>query len=159
MSLRRVNRIALDGTTVSILIGINKLRVTKQSYGDSLTIATGSALGSQELDYQTAGSYKIDNPKFTVEALDYREYLEKLPSNGFGNLNSTAIILYEHPDLGSTFDMMSGFRFLSGAVSAEAGEKIIEHEIGCSALQIFWGDKGKTLNYVKGRPRARGTFF
>jgi hypothetical protein len=159
MSLRRVNRIALDGTTVSIVIATNKLRCSKQGYGDSLTIAKGSRLGSQEQDYQTSGSYKTDDISFTVEALDYREYLDTLPSNGFGNKITVATILYEHPDLGSTFDVLDGFRFLSGAMSAEAGEKMLEHEIKASCMQIYWGDKGKTLNYVKGRLRASGTSF
>lgn len=159
MSLRRVNRLAFDGTNVSIIVGVNIIRCTKMSYGDSLTIAKGSALGSQEQDYQTSGSYKTDDCSFTVEAIDYRELADKLPANGYGNQGYNAIILYEHPAMGSVSDLLTGFRFLSNAVSAEAGEKMIEQEIKASCMQIFWGARGATLNYIKGKPRANATQF
>jgi len=159
MSLRRVNRLAFDGTNVSIIVGTNVLRCTKQSYGDSLTIAKGSALGSQAQDYQTSGSYKTDDCSFTVEAIDYREFTDRLPANGFGNQILNAVILYEHPAMGSVSDMLEGFRLLTNAVSTEAGEKMIEHEIKASCMQIYWGARGATLNFVKGKPRALGTFF
>jgi len=159
MSLKRVNKLALDGTTMSIVIGTAVLRCTKASYGDSLTIEKGSALGSQEYDYQTSGSYKTDDFAATVEAIDYREFLLRLPSNGFGNQALNAIILYEHPAMGSDSDLLAGFRLLTNAVSVEAGEKMVAHEIKGSTTQIYWGSRGATLNYVKGKPRAAGLFF
>ena len=159
MSLRRVNKLALDGTTVSIIVGTNVLRCTKQGYGDSLTIAKGSALGSQEQDYQTSGSYKTDDCSFTVEAIEYREFIGRLPVNGFGNVSLSAIILYEHPQMGNDHDLLAGFRLLTNAVSVEAGEKMIEQEIKASCMQIYWTERQATLNYVKGKPRAQGTFF
>lgn len=159
MSLRRVNKLALDGTNVSLVIGTSVLRVTKQSYGDSLTIAKGSALGSQEQDYQTSGSYKTDDCSYTVESIDYRNFLSTLPANGFGNKIFSAVILYEHPAMGSDSDLLDGFRFLTNAVSVEAGEKMIEQEIKASCMQIYWGERRATLNFVKGKPRAQGIFF
>jgi hypothetical protein len=159
MSLRRVNRAALDGTNVSILVSIYRLKCSKFSYGDSLTISKGSRLGSQEQDYQTSGSYKADDPAFTVEAVDYREFLDLLAVNGFGNRVVPAIVLYEHPDMGRVSDLLDGTRFLTGAISGESGEKMLEHEIKCSTMQVYWGDQRKTLNYITGKPRARGTIF
>ncbi len=159
MSLRRVNRAALDGTNVSILVGINQLRCSKFSYGDSLTISKGSRLGSQQQDYETSGSYKTDDPAFTVEAADYRIFMDGLAVNGYGNRSVPVIVLYEHPDLGRVSDLLDGFRFLTNATSGESGEKMLEQEVKCSCMQIYWGDQRKTLNYITGKPRARGTLF
>ncbi len=159
MSLRRVNRIALDGTNVTITVGTFVLKCSKQSYGDSLTTSKGSNLGSQMQDFQTSGSYKTDDPSFTVYAHEYREMMDGFPANGFGNTYVPVTVTYSHPELGSVSDLLENFRFLTQAVSAEAGEKMIEHEVKGSVLQIYWGDKRKTINYVPGKARARGTIF
>ncbi len=159
MSLRRVNRIALDGTNVTLTVGTHVLRCSKQGYGDSLTTSKGSNLGSQMQDFQTSGSYKTDDPSFTLYACEYRELMDGFPSNGFGNIYVPVTVTYSHPELGSDSDLLDGFRFLTNAVSAESGEKMIEHEVKGSVMQIYWGYKRKTINYVPGKPRARGTIF
>lgn len=157
--IRRVNRIALDGTTVTLTVGTHVLKCSKQSYGDSLTTSMVSNLGSQKQDGQTPGSYKTDQPSFTLFAAEYRELLDGFPSNGFGNYFVPVVVTYSHPDLGSTSDLLENFRFLTQSTSAEAGEKAIEQEVKGSCMQIYWGEKRKTLNYIPGKPRARGTIF
>ena len=159
MSFKRVNRAALDGTTVSVIVGASQFRCTKIGYGDSLTIAKGTRLGSQQQDFQTLGSYKTDDISFTMEAVDYREMIDAHAVNGFGNLIGMAIVQYSHPDIGSVSDMIEGFRLLTSAASAEGGEKMLEIEVKASCMQIYWGDRRATLNYVPSRARAKGTFF
>ena len=149
MTIQRVQRLALDGSTVTISFGRHEVRCTKISYGDKLEKSTLSNMGSQEIDAATLGTYKVDDCKASIEAIEFRTVLYPLlQANGFGNERINVVINYGHPDIGYDSDMLGFCTFIAPAASASNDNKPAEVEITLQPLQVYWGSERKTINRV-----------
>src|SRR4051812_47620142 len=101
MTIHRVNRIAVDGTTVYVTFGRHQLALTKASYGDKITTATISEMGVQDISARSPGTYETDPVKTTMESVRYHaEFAPLLQNDGFGNEKIPIVIGTVHPDLG-----------------------------------------------------------
>lgn len=149
MTIQRVQRLALDGSTVTITFGRHEVRCTKVSYGDKLEKSTLSNMGSQEIDAATLGTYKVDDAKVSIEAIEFRTVLYPiLQSNGFGNERINVVVTYGHPDIGYDSDMLGWCSFIAPAASMANDNKPAEVEITLQPLQVYWGSERKTINRV-----------
>lgn len=145
--MNRVNRIALDGSTVTASIGRHEIRLEKASYGDKLEIGTFTGMGSQQIEARTPGSYKVDDLKLSVEAIEFRTKLYPLlQQDGFGGEGVSVTISFSHPDAGDDSDMCAFCRITSTALSIANDNKAQVVEVTLNPIQIYWGSERKTIN-------------
>lgn len=148
MAITRVNRIALDGTTLTIAFGRVTIACTKASYGDGLTTGTLSSMGSQSVDARTRGTYKTEQATVSMDSVVFRaELMPLMAADGFGNEVLPAIIVaYQHPDLGFDSDALGEARFVGLAAAVENSEKAFEVEFKIDFNQLYWTNERKTVN-------------
>ncbi len=147
MTMRRVNRNALDGTSIVLMFGRLYIPCLKASYGDKIEPENLTFMGSQQIDAQTTGIYSTDDAKVTMESTVFRaELLPQFQQNGFGNERLSIIFSYSHPDLGDDSDFIDGARFTNIAAAVENSAKAFEVELTIKFTQCYWGDDRKTIN-------------
>jgi hypothetical protein len=147
MAITRTNRVALDGTTVTVTFGRQIVRLLAQSYSDSLETESGSHMGSQAIDYRTPGIYKTEQVSLKVESAEFREFILPLfQFDGFGNEKFPIVVGYSHPDIGYDSDMLDLCRVVNMAQATENSAKAFETELKLTTDQIYWGEERKTIN-------------
>lgn len=160
MAIRRVNRIALDGSTVTIAFGRYVIPVLKMSYGDKLETGTLSNMGEQSIAARTPGTYSTIDPKVSIEAVVFRAQLYPLlGKNGFGSDQFPMTVNYGHPALGSDSDLLDGVRIVAPAFDTENSNKAFEIEFGLVFDQLYLGSARKTLNIVNPTIAIGGSAF
>lgn len=149
MSIQRVDRIATDGTTVSITIGRHTVAALKAAYGDKLETATISEMGSQQIDARTPGSYSTEELTISFEYVTFHaEVAPLLQTDGFGNEKVPVVISESHPDLGDDSDLCDGCRFVSQKDSVENTNAARVVETTWTVDQVYWTDARKTRNQL-----------
>lgn len=149
MTMRHVDRIALDGTTVSLTFGRQEIKALKASYGDKIETAVLTEMGSQQIDYRTMGSYSTEEGKLTFEATTFRAiFAPLLQVDGFGNAPIPIVIGFTHPTLGDDSDLLMGARFVGLTQALENSNKALEVEVSIVYNQIFWTDNRLTINQL-----------
>lgn len=147
MAIRRVKRIALSGTDLTITIGKTTIPLTKISYGDKLETGTLNHMGAQEISARTRGTYSTDEVKIGIDAVVYRaELYPLLAKDGYGNAVQPVVVTYAHPDLGSDTDLLEDMRITAPAFSPDNSNKAQEVEITGVFNQLKIGNERKTLN-------------
>ncbi len=148
MAINRVNRIALDGTTLTIAFGRAVIACTKASYGDGIETTTLSSMGSQSIDARTPGTYKVEDAKVSMDSVIFREEMMPLMAvDGFGNEILPAIIVaYQQADLGFDSDALGEARFIGLTAAVENSNKAFEVEFGIVFNQLYWTNDRKTIN-------------
>lgn len=147
MTMRRVNRNALDGTNIVLMFGRLQIPCLKASYGDKIEPENLTFMGTQEISAQTTGTYSTEDAKVTMESTVFRaDFLPNLQQNGYGNERLSMIFSYSHPDLGDDSDFIDGARFTNIAVAVENSAKAFEIEIGIKFTQLYMGDARITIN-------------
>jgi len=148
MAITRVERVALDGTTVTVTFGKVPAACKKASYGDGLETDTLVNMGEQKIAARTLGTYKTEQLKITMDAAEFRaNFGDALDASGFGNRKINGIVVtYGSPDLGFDSDMMKPCRFVSLTTSAENSNKAIEVEMTFDVDQVYWTNARKTIN-------------
>ncbi len=147
MTMKRVQNIGLDGSTVTLTIGRHQIPCLSGSYGDSLETETVSYMGSQRIDERTAGTYKTEPGKVKMTSIVFRAQLYPLlQKRGYGTEKFQAVFTVQHPDLGSDSDLLDGARFTSIAEAYENSAKSQEVEFGVVYDQLYLGDERKTIN-------------
>jgi hypothetical protein len=145
--MRRVEKIALDGTSITMMFGRNQIQCTKASYADKLETTAVSFMGSQAIDARTMGSYSTEEAKVSMDSVVFRaEFMPLLQRSGFGNEQIPIIFGYSHPDLGDDSDYLDQCRFTGVSQAIEASNKALEVEFGIVFNQLYLGDDRKTLN-------------
>lgn len=151
MTMRKVQNVGLDGSTVSATIGKTAIRIIKASYGDKLEPGTLSYMGSQQIDEMTPGTYSVDDPKITMSAIRFRtEYMPLMPATGGGNVRMPIVIGRSHPDAGDDSDLLENCRCINWAAAVENSNKAEEVELVFKCQQIKWTDERKTINQLFG---------
>lgn len=149
MTMRHVDRIALDGTTVSVTFGRVEIKALKASYGDKIETTTLTEMGSQKIDYRTRGTYSTEEGKLTFESSTFRAIFGPLLQiDGFGNERIPLVIGYTHPDLGDDSDLLFQAQFVGLAQALENSNKALETEVTIVYNQIYWTDQRKTINQL-----------
>lgn len=149
MPIRRVARIALSGTDLTMTIGRHQIACRKASYGDKLETDSGSNMGSQQIDFRTRGSYTTEEAKITMESVVFRaELMPLFQQNGFGNEEIPIIFSFSHPDLGDDSDLLDEARFTNIAQALEASNKAFEVDFGITFNQLYLTDERKTINAI-----------
>lgn len=147
MSIKRVNRIASDGTTVSITFGRHEIRCLKASYGDKIDTTPLTEMGSQQIDARTPGSYSTEEVTISIEYVKFHEEVAPLlQDDGFGNEKIPIVVAVSHPDLGDDSDLLDGSRFIGQKDSVENTNAARVVELTFSTDQIYWGEERKTRN-------------
>lgn len=147
MSMRRVNKIALDGTTVTMMFGRNQIACKKASYADKLETEAVSNMGSQAINARTAGTYSTEEAKISMDAVVFRaEFYPLLQVDGYGNEQIPIVIAESHPDLGDDSDLLDQCRFTGISNAYENSNKAREVEFGIVFNQLYLGNDRKTLN-------------
>jgi hypothetical protein len=147
MAIRRINRIALDGSTVALMFGRHEIPCTKATYGDALEPEVLRYMGSQKQDAQTAGTYKTTDGKVSMDAVIFRTMLYPLfRTDGYGNEKLPITVVYGSPDLGYESDLLDAARFMGLDEADEASSKASEVEFTISFLQLYVGNERKTIN-------------
>ena len=148
MSLQRVNRIALDGTTVSVTFGRRQIPCLEASYGDKLEPADITEMGKQEISASTPGSYSCDEVTIKMELATYSsQFAPLLQKDGFGNSRMPIVVTWSHPDLGTDSDLLDACRFV-GATQGSVKNDNAAHvmELKFKTTQIYWTNERKTRN-------------
>jgi hypothetical protein len=144
MTMRRVEKIALDGTSITMMFGRNQIACTKASYADKIETTAVSFMGSQAIDARTVGSYSTEE---SMDSVVFRaEFMPLLQRSGFGNEQIPIVFGYSHPDLGDDSDMLDQCRFTGTSQAIEASNKALEVEFGIVFNQLYLGDDRKTIN-------------
>ncbi len=147
MTMRRVQHISLDGSTVAITIGRHEIPCISASYGDSLETETLTPMGSQSIEERTRGVYKTEAAKIKMSSLIFRSMLAPLlPKEGFGIQIFPIVVSYTHPDLGDDSDLLNESRFINTAIAVENSAKVLEVEFGIVFNQLYTTNKRITLN-------------
>jgi hypothetical protein len=145
--VRRVEKIALDGTSITMMFGRNQIACTKASYADKIETTAVSFMGSQAIDARTVGSYSTEEAKVSMDSVVFRaEFMPLLQRSGFGNEQIPIVFGYSHPDLGDDSDMLDQCRFTGTSQAIEASNKALEVEFGIVFNQLYLGDDRKTIN-------------
>lgn len=153
MTMRRVNKIAMDGTSITMMFGRNQMACTKASYADKLETATLSNMGSQSIDARTPGTYSTEEAKVSMDSVVFRaEFAPLLQVDGYGNEQIPIVFAYAHPDLGSDSDLLHQCRFTGIAQALENSNKANEVEFGITFNQLYLTDRRITIN--KRNPRV-----
>lgn len=147
MTMRRVNRIALDGSTLSILFGRNQIPCLKASYGDKLETAVLSNMGSQEIDARTPGNYVTEDAKVSMESVVFRaQFAPLLQVDGYGTEQIPIIFAYGHPDIGDDSDLLEQARFVGLNLAVENSSKAFEVEFSIVFNQLYLTDQRIRIN-------------
>lgn len=147
MTMRRISKIALDGTNITMMFGRNQVPCTKASYADKIETATLSHMGSQAIDARTMGTYSTEEAKVSMDSVVFRaEFEPLLQKAGYGNEQIPIVFGYSHPDLGDTSDMLDQCRFTGLSQALENSNKALEVEIGIVFNQLYVGDDRRTIN-------------
>jgi hypothetical protein len=147
MTMKRVNRVGLDGTTVTIAFGRIQVPCISISYGDKVEPQNLSHMGVQEISEQSEGTYSTTNAKVKMTAVVFRADLKPLlQQNGFGAERLSVIVSESHPDLGDDSDLLDGARFVGIEAASENSNKVKEVDFEISFTQLYWGDERKTIN-------------
>jgi hypothetical protein len=149
MAIRRVSRIALDGSTITMTMGRHQIPSTKASYGDKLETEVIRNMGAQEISARTPGIYSTEDAKVTMESVTFREVLYPLlQQSGYGNEQIPIVFAFTHPDLGDDSDLLEECRFVGIAQALEASAKALEVEFGIVFNQLYLGNDRKTINAI-----------
>jgi hypothetical protein len=160
MTMRRVDKIALDGTCISMTFGRNEVPCSKASYADKLETAVHSNMGSQQIDARTRGTYSTEDAKVTMESVVFRAvFAPLLQRRGYGNEQIPIVFHYTHPDLGDDSDLLDGCRFTGLAQALENSNKALEVEIGIVFNQLYLTDRRVTLNVLDTRQPLQPSKF
>jgi hypothetical protein len=147
MSMRRVNRIGLDGTSVTIAFGRAQIPCLTASYADGLEPQNLTYMGFQEISEQTEGTYKTENAKVKMSAVVFRaDLFPLLQQDGFGRERLSVVVSESHPDLGDDSDLLDGARFVGISDAYENSSKAREVEFEISFTQLYRGNDRKTVN-------------
>lgn len=150
MSIKRVNRIAADGTTVTTTFGRHRIAALKASYGDKLETETLNEMGSQSIDARSPGKYSTDEFTITFEYVTFRERVSPLlQKDGFGNEKIPIVVGTFHPDLGSDSDLLDRCRFVGQKENPENTATPRSVECTFTVDQIYWGESRKTRNKLR----------
>lgn len=147
MTIRRVERIGLDGTCISVTIGRTTIPFRKTSYGDKLETDAGSDMGSQQIDYRTRGTYTTDEFDGEIEEVNFREILQPLlKTDGFGNEHLPIVVSETHPQLGYDSDLLENFRFGAISNTYQNDNKVLVRSVKGTFDQLYLGEDRKTIN-------------
>jgi hypothetical protein len=147
MTMKSVNRIAIDGTTVTATLGRLQLPLTKASYSDALETEELRRMGEQIIAAVTPGAYKPGEISLEMSSADFRSLLvPAMQTDGFGLEQIALVITETHPDLGTDSDLIDGFRFTNLSSAHEASATVEKVEIKGKCVQVYWGDERKTIN-------------
>lgn len=146
-NFRRVAKIALDGTTITMMFGRNQIQCTKASYADKLETAVLSHMGSQAIDERSPGTYSTEEAKVSMSSTVFRaEFADLLQTDGYGTEQIPIVFSYSHPDLGSDSDLLDQARFTGLSQALEASNKALEVEFGIVFNQLYLTDRRITIN-------------
>jgi hypothetical protein len=147
MPMRRVKKIALDGTSITMMFGRNQIPCTKASYADKLETAVLSHMGSQTIDARTMGTYSTEEAKVSMDAVVFRaEFAPILQVSGYGNEQFPIVFAYLHPDLGDDSDLLDQCRFTGLSQALENSNKALEVEFGIVFNQLYLTNNRITIN-------------
>jgi hypothetical protein len=160
MSIQRVDRIAVDGTTVTITLGRHQIAALKASYGDKIERATITEMGSQQIDAETPGNYSTEPLTISFEYITFHaEVMPLLQKDGFGNEKIPIVVGVSHPDAGDDSDLLDQCRFLEQKDSVENTNAARIVETTWSTNQVYWGEERKTRNQLDlSQPLAASNF-
>lgn len=149
MSIKRANRITPDGTTVTITFGRRQVACLKATYGDALESSDVTAMGSQQIDGQTPGSYKTDEVSVTMEYATWSaEFMPNAQKDGFGNERLPLVVTHFHPDLGDDSDLLDACRYMGTSAPKENSNAVLVVELKFKTPQIYWTNARKTINQL-----------
>lgn len=149
MTIQRVERTGLDGTTVFVMLGRNQIPAVKASYGDKLVTTTLTEMGKQEISVRSPGSYETDPVKITFEAVTYfAQVAPLLDKDGFGNRKLPIVIGNSHPDLGDESDLLNPCRYVETARETTNENNVQVIETTWTTDQIYWTNNRKTRNQL-----------
>lgn len=147
MPFTRVNRIAADGTTVTVTIGKHVIPLLEISYGDSVESEDMSEMGVQEISASTPGQYKTDEitAKMAYDTWSSK-FMPLAQKDGFGNERFQMVVSHSHPDLGSDSDLLDPCRYMGSKAAKQNSASPAVMEIKFKTQQVYWTDARKTLN-------------
>jgi hypothetical protein len=160
MSVKRVDRIAADGTTVTTTFGRHQIPALKAGYGDKIETETLSEMGVQEISVRTPGKYSTEELTISFEWTTYKSLLEPLlQKDGFGNEKIPIVVAVSHPDLGDDSDYLDLCRFVGQKEAPENSAAARVVETTWTVDQIYWGEERKTRNQLDlSQPLASSNF-
>lgn len=157
--IRRVAGLGLDGSNVSITFGKVEIECISATYGDKVEKGTLSAMGAQQIDEVTQGTYSIDDCKIKMSSVRFRTLLiPAMPATGGGNVRMPLVVGRSHPELGDDSDLLDGSYITNWGAAVENSSKAEEVELTCKVTQILWTNERKTINQLRGVPAGAHAF-
>lgn len=154
MPLKRVARVELDGTCVTMSFGKKQVKCVKATYGDAVETATSTPMGMQGIRARTPGTYKVDQLKITYEFSVWRvemlPYFPNVPATGATNTTMPIVITFGHPEVGFDSDLLERARLVGIGQSVENSNKAMEQETTWDIDQIRWSSQRILLNSAMG---------
>jgi hypothetical protein len=145
--IRRVNKSSLDGTILSLTIGITTIAITSISYGDRLEKSDLREMGAQKIAEITLGTYHTEPAKVKLSEMEFRSKVQPLlQPSGYGNEQLAVVVNYEHPDAGQDSDLLDTATIVSAPHSGSNDSKPMEVEMTIFFGQLFIGNDRKTIN-------------
>lgn len=146
MTIRAIDGLALDGSSVTATLGKLEPRVSKLEYGDTLETESVGSMGSQKKQDVTPGSVNVEQVKISFYEQEWRDKIyPALPRRGFGNVRFPITINYSHPDLGDDSDLLVNARLTGTKKAVEAGSKALLTECTFTITEIQYGESRKTM--------------
>lgn len=145
--MKRVNGLGLDGSNLSITIGKIEVPILSISYGDKLEPGTVSAMGAQQVDEVTDGTYSVDEVSISVTSVTFRTIImPAMPQYGGGNVRVPIVVNYTHADLGDDSDLLAGCRLNNWPAAGDNSNTPFKVELKATCRQIYWTKDRKTIN-------------
>jgi hypothetical protein len=147
MSIRRVSKIAADGTTLTITFGTHQAKVLSISYGDHVETQQMSHAGSQAIDAETQGTYGVDDGVVKMESLEFRQSIMPLMRiDGFGADQFPIVVTDSHPQFGDDSDLLDRAHFVGLKAARDNSNNVATVEFGIKYQQVWWGNDRRTIN-------------
>jgi|PlaIllAssembly_1097288.scaffolds.fasta_scaffold46044_2 hypothetical protein len=147
MTIRRIDRTAADGTTLTITFGRHQIPVQSISYGDKIETQQGSNTGSQKIDWETPGSYSTEEAACKMEAILFRELMTPLmASDGISADTFSIVVTDSHPGFGDDSDLLEGAHFVGLKAARDNSNNAAMVEFGIKFKQIYWTNSRITIN-------------
>lgn len=158
--IRRMIGVGLDGSNVAVTLGKIEVPLISISYGDKLEPAKLSAMGGQQIDEITQGTYDTDEVAIKVSAVNYRALImPAMPIFGGGNVRMPITVSFSHPDLGDDSDLLDGCRLIGWPLSLDNTNAAQTLDLKAITRQIFWTSDRKTINLLRGIAPPGATGF
>lgn len=148
MATVNIAGVAHDGGTVEIRFNSSAFGLQEIGWDQKVDKKKVRPIGSMVATTRTPGSYEVSDGTAKMETAEWGALLEKLPANGYSDVEILIVVDYVHPNLGAQHVELLRVCIIGEKDSIKEGSDATMKELTLSIMQVV--TNGKTMNKRKG---------